>query len=88
MDLFHHIPPAKDLLRGVGCHSEAGHEEVSEGEADQEVVVDTAQLPVEEDTGDDQEVGKDGHKDDEDKDECLADIEKGDMKMFAVRVLV
>ena len=83
----HHIIPAKDLLRGIKCHGEAGHEEVSEGEADQEVVVDTAQLPVEEDAGDDKEVGENGHEDDEDKDDCLADVEERDMEVFAIQVL-
>ena len=63
--------PAQDLLAGIEGHGEAGDKEVSKGEADQEIVVDSSELPVEEDAGNDQEVGEDGHQDDQDEDTGL-----------------
>ena len=56
--------PAKKLLRRIEGHGEACNKEVGEGKADQEVVVDAPQLPVEENAGDHQQVWEDRHQDD------------------------
>ena len=77
------LPPAEYLLGGVEGHGETGHEEVCKGEADEEVVVDAPELPVEVDTGDHQEVGEDGHQDDQDEHHRFADIEEGDVEVLA-----
>ena len=63
--------PAQDLLAGVEGHGKAGDEKVSKGEAEQEVIVDSSELSVEKNTGDDQKVGEDGHQDDQDEDTSL-----------------
>ena len=60
------ISPSKYLLGRIEGHGEACNKEVGEGKADQEVVVDASQLPVEEHTGDHQQVGEDRHQDDGD----------------------
>ena len=76
------VLPSKKLLGGIEGHGEAGDKEVGEGKTDEEVVVDAPQLPVEEHTGDHQQVGEDGHQDDGDEEESLAHIEKGELKVL------
>ena len=67
------------MLGGVEGHGEAGHEEVGEGEADQEVVVDAPELPVEIDARDHQQVGEDRHQDYQEEDRGFADVENGEV---------
>ena len=71
--------PSKNLLGRVEGHGKAGDEEIGKGEADQEVVVDAPQLPVEEHAGDHQQVGEDRHNDDGSEKGSLAKVEKGEL---------
>ena len=82
--IFHHhsntwVSPAIKLLRCIEGHGKAGDEEIGKGEADQEVVVDAPQLPVEEHAGDHQQVGEDRHNDDGSEKGSLAKVEKGEL---------
>ena len=80
--------PSKNLLGRVEGHGKAGDEEIGKGEADQEVVVDAPQLPVEEHAGDHQQVGEDRHQDDREEDHCLAHIRETDLNLVHVVGLV
>ena len=73
------VSPAIKLLRCIEGHGKAGDEEIGKGEADQEVVVDAPQLPVEEHAGDHQQVGEDRHNDDGSEKGSLAEVEKGEL---------
>ena len=75
--------PAKKLLRRIEGHGEACNKEVGEGKADQEVVVDAPQLPVEEHAGDHQQVGEDRHQDDREEDNYLANVRDSDLDLLA-----
>ena len=61
------LSPSKNFLSCIKCHGEAGNQEVSKGEADQEIVVNSSQLGVENDTGDNQEIGEDCNNNDGDQ---------------------
>ena len=74
--------PSKNLLGRVEGHGKAGDEEIGKGEADQEVVVDAPQLPVEEHAGDHQQVGEDRHQDDREEDDDLANIRESDFELL------
>ena len=80
--------PSENLLGRVEGHGKAGDEEIGKGEADQEVVVDAPQLPVEKHTGDHQQVGEDRHQDDREEDHCLAHIRETDLNLVHVVGLV
>ena len=58
------VPPAGHLHRRLEGHGEERHEEVGEGEAHQEVVVDVPETPVEDDGDDDEHIVDDGEEDD------------------------
>ena len=80
--------PSKNLLGRVEGHGKAGDEEIGKGEADQEVVVDAPQLPVEEHAGDHQQVREDRHQDDREEDHCLAHIRETDLNLVHVVGLI
>ena len=61
------LSPSKNFLSCIECHGEAGDQEVGKCEADQEIVVNSSQLGVENDTGDNQEIGEDCNNDDGDQ---------------------
>ena len=61
------VSPSKNFLSCIECHGEAGDQEVGKCEADQEIVVNSSQLGVENDTGDNQEIGEDCNNDDGDE---------------------
>ena len=57
--------PSQYFLGCIESHGETGNNKVSEGKADKEVVVDSTEFAVEYNAEDDQEVGEDGHDNDE-----------------------
>ena len=69
------VPPAGHLHRRLEGHGEERHEEVGEGEAHQEVVVDVTEPPVEDDGDDDEHIVDDGEEDDGEDDGDLGDQE-------------
>ena len=69
------VPPSGHLDRGLEGHGEERDEEVGEGEAHKEVVVDVPETPVEDDRDDDQHIVDDREEDDGEDDGDLGDQE-------------
>ena len=61
------VSPPENFLSCIECHREAGNQEVSKCETDQEIVVNSSQLGVENDAGDNQEIGEDCNNNDGDQ---------------------
>ena len=56
--------PAQNFLRCVECHRKTGDEKICKCETHEEIIVNSPQLGIEDNTEYDQEVGEDGHDDD------------------------
>ena len=70
-DCYKYFLPSQYFLCCIESHGKAGDEQISESQADQEVIVDASKFPVEDNTEDDQKVGEDGHDNDQDQGQGL-----------------
>ena len=76
--------PARYFLCGIERHGKARDNKVREGEADKEVIVNSSQFSVEDNTEDDKKVGEYGNNDNEDENQGFEGMQHTKIVLFFI----